>query len=198
VIELLSSEAQVAPPGPLADAIRASSAIPVLFAPVAIGDRFYYDGAIRQTVPSALARELGADYVIAVGMERDVPYDPANPRANLTRVYTGILVTLNEGGRAGADVVLDPDLLANTYMDFDLAADFVRAGERVTREALPRIVADLGALGIPLRPAGDPHLGRSINVGWAQRLGAATARRGASPPAVEPLLRRLVRPRRRG
>jgi NTE family protein len=173
VIELLSSEAQVAPPGPLADAIRASSAIPVLFAPVAIGDRFYYDGAIRQTVPSALARELGADYVIAVGMERDVPYDPANPRANLTRVYTGILVTLNEGGRAGADVVLDPDLLANTYMDFDLAADFVRAGERVTREALPRIVADLEALGIPLRPTGDPHLGRSINVGWAQRLGAA-------------------------
>jgi NTE family protein len=173
VIELRSSEAQVAPPGPLADAIRASSAIPVLFAPVAIGDQFYYDGAIRQTVPSALARELGADYVIAVGMERDVPYDPANPRANLTRVYTGILVTLNEGGRAGADVVLDPDLLANTYMDFDLAADFVRAGERVTREALPQIVADLAALGIPLRSPGDPHVGRSINEGWAQRLGAA-------------------------
>lgn len=58
-------------------------------------------------------------------------------------------------------------------MDFDLAADFVRAGERVTREALPRIVADLGALGIPLRPPGDPHLGRNLNEGWARRLGAA-------------------------
>jgi NTE family protein len=178
VIDLLRSEPQVAPPGSLADGVRASTAIPVLFAPVEIAGEYYYDGALRRTVPSEMARALGADYVIAVGMERDVPYEPANPRANLTRVYTGIMVTLNDGGRAGADVVLDPDLLTNTYMDFDLSADFVRAGERVARQELPQILADLAALGIPLRPPVDPHLGLPINEGWAERL--ASARRAVA------------------
>ncbi|MDF1523046.1 MAG: patatin-like phospholipase family protein [Trueperaceae bacterium] len=173
VVELASSTAQVAPPGPLADAIRASTAIPALLDPVEIDGRFFYDGAIRQSVPSELARELGATYVLAVWFDREIPYDPQNVQANLSRIYIGMLATLNEGGKEGTNRVLDPNLVQNTYMDFALAADFVRAGERVARDALPTILADLADLGIALEAPGDPNVGRPINEGWQERLAAA-------------------------
>jgi NTE family protein len=173
VIDLFSGEPQVAPAGSLATAIRASTAIPVLFDPVEIDGRFFYDGALKKTTAAALARELGATYVIAVDVARDLPFDPANVAANLSRIFVGLTESFNVAELAGADVVLDPGLRDNTYMDFDLASDFVVAGEQVTRAELPRILADLSELGIELRPPGDPHLGLPINEGWRERAAAA-------------------------
>lgn len=173
VVDLATSAAEVAPPARLADAIRASTAIPVLLDPVEIDGRYFYDGAIRQSVPSALARALGADYVIAVWFDREIPFEPDDVQANFARIYIGMLTTLNAGGREGTDVLLDPDLRANTYMDFALAADFVRAGRRAAEEALPDILDGLARLAIPLKPPGDPNAGRPINDGWRERLAAA-------------------------
>lgn len=173
VVDLATSTAEVAPDAPLADAIRASTAIPVLLDPVAIDGRYFYDGAIRQSVPSALARTLGADYVIAVWFDREVPFEPEDVQANFARIYIGMLSTLNAGGREGTDVLLDPNLRTNTYMDFALAADFVRAGRRVAEEALPKIIADLARLEIAVATPGDPNVGRPINDGWRERLAAA-------------------------
>ena len=170
VIDLLTGEPQAAPPAPLADAIRASTAIPVLFDPVAIGDRFYYDGGLKQTIPTSLARALGATYVIAVDVTREIPYQPTNVQANLSRIFISIVEEYNREELAATDVVLDPGLREDTYMDFERSADFVRAGEAVARAELPRILADLAALGIPLRTPGDPHAGHAINDGWRARL----------------------------
>jgi len=176
VTDLYSGEPQRSPPGPLADAIRASSAIPVLFDPVEIAGRFYYDGGLKQTLPTLLARELGATYVIAVDVGSDAPFDPTSVGANLARIVTGLVDTFTADDIAVTDVRLDPGLRDRTYMDFDLSADFVRAGERVALDALPQILADLERLGIPLRPPGDPNVGAAINEGWRERLEAARRR----------------------
>jgi NTE family protein len=173
VIDLYTGEPQAAPAGSLADAIRASTAIPVLFDPVEIDGRYFYDGGLKQTIPTSLARSLGATYVIAVDVTRQIPFDPGSVQANLSRIVIGIVETFNIDELAATDVVLDPGLGDATYMDFDRSADFVRAGERVTRAALPRILADLEELGIELRPPGDPNLGRPVNAGWQGRLEVA-------------------------
>jgi len=173
VIDLLTGEPQAAPAASLADAIRASTAIPVLFDPVPIGDRYYYDGGLKQTIPASLARSLGASYVIAVDVTREIPYQPDRVQANLSRIFISIVESFNVSELADTDVVLDPGLRDASYMDFDLSADFVAAGERVARAELPRILADLDALGIALRPPGDPNAGRPINDGWRERLALA-------------------------
>jgi NTE family protein len=173
VIDLFSGEPQLAPAGSLASAIRASTAIPVLFDPVEIDGRYFYDGGLKKSTAASLARDLGAAYVIAVDVARDLPFDPRNVQANLARIFMGLAESFNVLELADADVVLDPGLRDNTYMDFDLASDFVLAGERVTRDELPRILADLAALGIELRPPGDPHVGHPINEGWRERAAAA-------------------------
>lgn len=57
--------------GRLVDAIRASYALPGIFTPVLIGDRWLVDGALVNPVPVSAARALGAEIVIAVTLNSD-------------------------------------------------------------------------------------------------------------------------------
>jgi NTE family protein len=59
-------------------AVQASTAMPVYFQPVRVGGERLGDGALVEPVPVRTARELGADYVIAV----DVAYRPYEARAS--------------------------------------------------------------------------------------------------------------------
>jgi NTE family protein len=54
--------------GPVLDAARASCAIPGLFTPVKLNDRWMLDGGLVNPVPVSAARALGADVVIAVNL----------------------------------------------------------------------------------------------------------------------------------
>ena len=58
--------------GRVADAVRASIALPGLFAPHLLGDRHLVDGGLVNPVPVSLCRALGADIVIAVDLGMDV------------------------------------------------------------------------------------------------------------------------------
>lgn len=65
--------------GNLVQAIRASYALPGVFAPVPIDNRWLIDGAIVNPVPVSVARALGAGLVIAVNLNTD-PFDPSTRR----------------------------------------------------------------------------------------------------------------------
>jgi NTE family protein len=58
--------------GRLAEALRASYALPGIFPAVQIGDRWLMDGALVNPVPVSAARALGARVVIAVNVNTDL------------------------------------------------------------------------------------------------------------------------------
>lgn len=58
--------------GSIADAVRASIALPGLFTPVLHDGRMLVDGGLVNPVPSSLARAMGADIVIAVDLNADI------------------------------------------------------------------------------------------------------------------------------
>ncbi|WOH85369.1 patatin-like phospholipase family protein [Bradyrhizobium sp. BEA-2-5] len=58
--------------GRVVNAMRASYALPGIFAPVLIGDRWLVDGALVNPVPVSAARALGAEIVIAANLSSDV------------------------------------------------------------------------------------------------------------------------------
>ncbi|GLQ06831.1 patatin-like phospholipase family protein [Sneathiella chinensis] len=58
--------------GSLAEAIAASYALPGLFAPKRIDERWLIDGALTNPVPVSVCRALGARLVIAVNLNADV------------------------------------------------------------------------------------------------------------------------------
>ena len=55
--------------GRLPQAMRASMAIPAVFAPVRIGDMVLTDGGMRNNYPADLAKEMGADIIIGVTVQ---------------------------------------------------------------------------------------------------------------------------------
>ena len=57
--------------GSLVLALRASYALPGIFAPVHLGGRWLVDGALVNPVPVSAARALGARVVIAINMDAD-------------------------------------------------------------------------------------------------------------------------------
>lgn len=58
--------------GSMADAVRASIALPGLFTPVVRDGRLLVDGGLVNPVPASLARAMGADIVIAVDLNADL------------------------------------------------------------------------------------------------------------------------------
>ena len=58
--------------GSTVEAVRASIALPALFAPVVREGRVLVDGALVNPVPVSLARAMGADIVIAVDLSSDM------------------------------------------------------------------------------------------------------------------------------
>jgi NTE family protein len=58
--------------GRVVNAMRASYALPGIFSPVLVGDRWLVDGALVNPVPVSAARALGAEIVIAANLSSDV------------------------------------------------------------------------------------------------------------------------------
>jgi len=64
--DMQSGEAVVLHSGYVADAVRASMAIPGVFTPVELNGRILADGGMVQNIPVETAREMGAETVIAI------------------------------------------------------------------------------------------------------------------------------------
>jgi NTE family protein len=58
--------------GPIHDAVRASIALPGIFSPARIGDKWLVDGGLSNPVPVSVCRAIGADIIIAVNLNGDL------------------------------------------------------------------------------------------------------------------------------
>jgi NTE family protein len=77
--DMQSGGAVVLHDGFLADAVRASMAIPGVFTPVELNGRVLADGGMVQNIPVETVREMGADAVIAIELHYP-PRTPVKPR----------------------------------------------------------------------------------------------------------------------
>jgi NTE family protein len=125
-----------------ARAVQASSAIPVLYRPVTIGREKLADGALVEPVPVQAARDLGADYVIAV----DVAYRPyEEPARGLSgQAFQAMHILTNrlaERELADADFALKLDV-HHAFMACGRAG-LVLAGREAMQRSLPALEASL-------------------------------------------------------
>jgi NTE family protein len=107
------------------DHVMASSAIPLLFPPIQVGDRYYGDGCVRNQAPMSPALHLGADRLIVVGVRRQTnivePYKKGPPsEPTMARVFN---VLLNAVLLDGIELDVERMNRINEFMD-KLPADY--------------------------------------------------------------------------
>lgn len=91
--------------GPLDTAVRSSIALPGLFSPVCVEDRWLVDGGLTNPVPVSLCRAMGADIIIAVNLNSDIVgrhLKPARKRKEAIKenerdLFSQLLKKLNNG-----------------------------------------------------------------------------------------------------
>ena len=140
--------------GPVADAVRASIAIPGLFTPWLEDDRQLVDGALVNPVPVSLVRAMEADFVIAVDLGsntvgrhmRKPAAGKRHPRRpSMVDVVTGSLdimsVRIARSRLAGepAEVVIQPRLGGLGLLDYHRGAEAIAEGRVAAELMIPQI-----------------------------------------------------------
>ncbi len=176
--DLATGDAAVLTHGSLVEAMRASMALPSIFAPVSFGGRRLIDGGTVRNLPAQDARDLGADLVICVDVS-----DPLAPVDSLQSALDVILQTVsfqvlrsNAAQRLFCNVVITPDLTGLSSTAFDQAHGWIARGEAAAAAIRPRLAA----------------LADSVRALGARRATIASAGAGA-PSAPDSVYVRTVR-----
>ena len=138
--DLATGDAVVLGSGSLATALRASMAVPVVYSPVGIDGRLYVDGGVANNLPIDVARDMGADRVIAVDTS-SLRYSTNELTSVVTVVdqLTNLLTRRNT--EAQLEKLTDKDLLIEIFPEGIATAEFNKAENALAlgRESLSAV-----------------------------------------------------------
>ena len=140
--------------GRVADAVRASTSLPILFVPFLHKGRYLVDGGLVNPVPTSTVSNMGADILISVNLtakpsvrrglgryRRSFPLAPRSP--SMVEVFFKMIYTMQyeiaQARTEIANVVIAPDCREFLWTDFHRAADIIKIGEVAAEEAASRI-----------------------------------------------------------
>lgn len=172
--DMESGQAVVLRDGYLADAVRASMAIPGLFTPVHLKGRVLADGGLVQNIPVETVRDMGSERIIAV--ELHYPPIDVGRLSTLVGVLSraiDVMITQNERqSLALAQTKIQVDMKGFAITDYKRIDELVQLGYKAaasqSAELLPYAITD---------PAE-----------WQKYLDARNARKHSSPKEVEKIV----------
>lgn len=148
---LVSGERRVLQKGVnLGRAMRASMSVPGAFAPVPVGDDLLVDGGLVDNLPVQLARDMGADVIIAVNvgtplLKREQLGNVVTVMAQMVNLLTEQNVRKSLSELTEADILITPDLGELSSTDFKKSREIIEIG----RKAAQKAGKDLARLAVP-------------------------------------------------
>ncbi len=122
-------------------AVRASSSIPGVFYPVLISGEEYVDGDLKEPVPVTLAREMGADFIIAVDISQQPKDHPE--LGDIIDILKQSLRIMRQSilsqDLKSAQVVIRPEIGVTPEIDAASKLRLIKIGEDATTAAMPMI-----------------------------------------------------------
>ncbi|MBR1668292.1 MAG: patatin-like phospholipase family protein [Bacteroidaceae bacterium] len=127
-VDMKSMKEVVLRQGDLSQAMRASMAIPLVFKPVKIGDMRLVDGGVLNNLPVDVAKDMGADIVIAVDLT-------VNKHVDSTPLFRPDLKKYRQNVEA-ADIYINPHLKGYGAHSFNKIGEMILIGEEAGKKAL--------------------------------------------------------------
>lgn len=139
--DLQNGERIVFKEGNVANAVRASIAVPGVVQPFWMDNRILVDGAVTDRVPAQLAKEMGAEMVIAVDLQFH-----NKEKIEINNIYDVIMQSIELLERqircyytCYADIIIKPRVCDYNWTDFEAAEHFIEMGKIACEEALDEI-----------------------------------------------------------
>jgi NTE family protein len=127
-------------------AVRASSSVPGVFQAVSINGHTYVDGGLVAPVPVRFAKEMGAEFIIAVNISSATEAQAtASSLDVLMQTFTIMGQRLNHFELKDADIVVTPQLGTMGSADFNGRNLAVLAGEQAAAGVMGELKAKLRA-----------------------------------------------------
>lgn len=121
-VNILDGEEYVMHSGILPLSVRASMAIPGVFAPVPIGDKLLVDGGMRNNYPADVAKEMGADIIIGVEVQSKLIRSEEEIKS-LPDILNQLIALMGDAkyveNEAISDILISPDIDDFSTMSFD-------------------------------------------------------------------------------
>ncbi len=144
--DLITGKRVVLDHGDLAEAINASTAVPLLFAPVSWDSLWLVDGGVSSNLPVDVARAAGMDIVIAIDItsplrnrsELSAPWEIAD------QVTTIMMLKQYQLQMDMADVLIKPDLEDIGSSDFDKFDLLIKRGESAVDSVAGQLIKIAG------------------------------------------------------
>ena len=141
-----TAESVVFSKGDIAEAVRASISVPLVYSPVLTGGRLLVDGGVSCPVPVEVARNMGADVIIAVNLD-GVYFSGDNNKVSLSSStivilkdsYFALRYNLAKKEVREADVVIEPSMKYIADFDFVGGVKAIDEGQRATEKKLGEI-----------------------------------------------------------
>ncbi|MGD6816293.1 patatin-like phospholipase family protein [Metabacillus sp. 84] len=138
--DLCTGEKVVFKKGPVAEAVRASIAIPGIFVPETVNGRMLVDGGVVDRVPVSVAREMGADIVISVDVS------VVKKQESITSIFDVIMQSLDimqdelvHHRALASDIMLRPKVAKFSSRSFTNIQEIMMSGEAEARSNLEAI-----------------------------------------------------------
>lgn len=135
-VDLLSGENIMMDEGSIRDAALASSSLPAVFPPVRNDGRVLVDGGVSCVVPVEQALKLGADFVLAVDVSRDIDKKEAPSRGidMLFRTTSIVRHQLKVKHLDRANLTIRPDIDDYKWYEFREYDELKERGYRAARK----------------------------------------------------------------
>jgi NTE family protein len=156
-VDIINGKEVVLKSGSLARAIRATSAIPTLLAPVEWDEYLLVDGGVLNNLPIDVVKDMGADIVIAVDLAG--PLSTREELATAEKILGQTLQTVEleqkKDKMGQVDLLIWPDLKGLSSTDYffpEKMAQIKERGEEAARQARPALRALQEKLGLRRSP----------------------------------------------
>jgi len=140
--DLITGERVVLERGNLAEAVRASTSIPGIYAPVEIHGRLLVDGGLVENVPISPLKQRGVDFTIAVDVGANRRFQ--KPENIMDVIANSISISIRQSTRTQwrqADLVIAPDMTARSRVNMQQVRELAKVGYDEAMNRLGQVTA---------------------------------------------------------
>lgn len=145
VADVLSQKSITVGKGSLAEAVRATMTVPIIYRPIKLDGKYVFDGGLYNNFPAdVMEREFKPDYVIGANVSSKTynEYPKNNDDRLMNRFLVFMFLSKSDSTMIGKNgVYIQPDLTGYSVTNFSPVAELIKKGYDATMADMEKIKA---------------------------------------------------------